>query len=142
MGYFGNKYTWRHGSSVETRRAIRLDRALCCDVWRRRFPLASVRHLGHAHSDHCPLLVELGGATTTRLGHRPCKFQAAWLEHVDFFNILEKERSRSGDLLYSMKCLTEKLTAWNRDMLGNIFKRKQRLRSRLEGVIRVLDVKA
>lgn len=40
-----------------------------------------------------------------------------------------------------MKCLTEKLRAWNRDTF-NIFKRKRRLRIRLEGVVRALDVRA
>lgn len=37
-----------------------------------------------------------------------------------------------------MKRLTEKLGAWNRDTFRNIFKRKRRLRNRLEGVVRSL----
>lgn len=76
LGFIGNEYTWRHGTNVETRKAARLNRALSCDVWRRRFSSASVQHLRHAHSDHYPLLVELDGARTARLGERPFKFQA------------------------------------------------------------------
>lgn len=38
-----------------------------------------------------------------------------------------------------LKCLSEKLTAWNKDMFKNIFKQKRRLRRRLEGVEGALD---
>lgn len=31
LGYGGNRYTWRYGVSKETRKAARLDGALCCD---------------------------------------------------------------------------------------------------------------
>lgn len=41
-GYIGSKYTWSHGVSKKTRRSARLDRALCCDKWRRQFALAIV----------------------------------------------------------------------------------------------------
>lgn len=39
----------------------------------------------------------------------------------------------------SLKCLAEKLRAWNRDTFWNIFWRKRRLRRRLEGVTKALD---
>lgn len=51
MGYVKSQYTWRHGGNVETRKAAKLDRTLCCDDWRRLFPSAKVRHLSHRHSD-------------------------------------------------------------------------------------------
>lgn len=59
LGYIGSRYTKNYGTKVETRRAARLDRALCCDIWRRMFPDATVRHLSHSHSAHCPILLEL-----------------------------------------------------------------------------------
>lgn len=76
LGYIGNQYTWRHGASVERRKTTRLDRAICCDEWRQRFPLASMQNLGHAHSDHCPLLLEKNGVRMALLGEKPSKFQA------------------------------------------------------------------
>lgn len=82
MGFIGARYTWSHGNDLETRRMARLDRALCCAAWRRDFPLATVRHLCHSHSDHCPVLVEVAGMKTRRLGARPFRFQAAWLIHA------------------------------------------------------------
>lgn len=73
-GYIGNKYTWKHGLSPETRKEARLDRALGCDGWRRMLLAAVVRYLCHAHSDHCPVLLDLSGVKSERLGERPFKF--------------------------------------------------------------------
>lgn len=139
MGFVGSQFTWKHGNTVESRRAARLDRALCCDEWRCSFPAALVRHLTHAHSDHCPILVELDGEKPDRLGERQFKFQAAWLLHADFMSMLRREWSWGGDLTHSMKCLAEKLNAWNRDTFGNIFWKKRKLRRRLEGACNALE---
>lgn len=56
------------------RRAARLDRALCCDEWRRLFSGAIVRHLNHAYSDHCPILLDLNGQGGGKMGERPFTF--------------------------------------------------------------------
>lgn len=111
LGYIGNQYTWRHGVSVETWKAARLNRALRCDDWRRLFPSAIVRHLSHAHFDHCWLLLEMDGVNATHLGERPFRFQVAWLMHADFFKLMEREWAWSGDLMCSLKCFSEKLIA-------------------------------
>lgn len=141
LGYVGSQYTWKHGTSSETRRATRLDRAISCDEWRRLFPSATIRHLTHAHSDHCPVLVELLRRESIELGERPFKFQAAWMLHADFHNMMRREWCWQGSLMCTLKCLIEKLRAWNRDTFGNIFWRKERLRNRLEGVAKALDEK-
>lgn len=139
LGFIGNKFTWRHGRSVETRRAARLDRALCCDAWRRLFPSAKVRHLSHSHSDHCPLLLDLSGEKGRRLGTRPFKFQAAWLLHSEYQSWMERAWRDEGDLTVSLKRFSEKLNVWNREVFGCIFKRKKEIRSRLERLLRILD---
>lgn len=126
---------------MQNRKAARLDRAVCCDDWRRCFPSASVIHLGHSHSDHCPLLVKMNGARSARLGEHPFKFQAAWLLHAEFSKVLESSWAWNGDLLCSTKCLAENLKARNRHTFGNIFMHKRKLERRLEGVVRALDVR-
>lgn len=118
-----------------------MDRAICYDEWRRLLPDATVRHPIHAHSDHCPLLVALHGVELAKLGEKPFKFQAAWLLHADFENMLKRKWQWSGDFMCSLKCLAEKLHAWNRDTFGNVFWRKSRLRRRLEGIAKELDVR-
>src|SRR4051812_19053371 len=98
FGFIGNRFTWCHGTNMESRKAARLDRALGCDAWRRLFPLPVVHHLSHSHSDHCPLLLDLNGSKSRRLGERPFKFQAAWMHHKEFANWVAEEWSYQGDL--------------------------------------------
>lgn len=142
MGYIGNPFTWHHGTSVETRKAARLDRILCCSEWRLVYPAATVRHLGHAHSEHCPVLMDLLGVEATRLGERPFKFQTTWLLHAEFQSMTEREWAWQRDLMCSLKCLAEKLCSWNKDTFDNVFRCKRRLRKWLEGVVKALDVRA
>lgn len=139
MEFIGNWYTWNHGANLESRSAVRLGRALCCDAWWTLFPSAIVRHLSHAHSDHCPLLMDLYGLRRRVLGERPFKFQAAWLRHKDFAGWLEKEWVWEENLQAALRCLSGKLLAWNKDVFGNIFRRKHGVKRRLEGVLKVID---
>lgn len=87
--------------SVETRKAARLDKALCCDEWRLMFPSSTARHLGHAYSEYFLILMEISGVGAARLGERPFKFQAMWLLHANFFNMMEREWDWNGDLMCS-----------------------------------------
>src|SRR4051812_27726995 len=74
------------------------------------------------------------GSDGVRLGERPFKFLAAWLSHGDFQSWMEKEWRWAGDLTCSLNSFREKLVCWNRDMFGNIHRRKRILQRRLEGV--------
>lgn len=42
LGFVGPIYTWNHGRELPTRKTARLDRALCDDEWRRKFPEATL----------------------------------------------------------------------------------------------------
>lgn len=97
-----------------------------------------MRHLSHAHSDHCPILLELDGSEGARLGERPFKFLDAWLMHADFMNWAKEEWRWTGDLPESLRSFKEKLICWNRDTFGNIHKKKRILERRMEGVARAL----
>lgn len=134
--FSGNRFTWNHGASFETRRAAWLDRALSCVEWRRMFPSAYIRHLSHAHSDHCPVLLELKGRRSQWLGKRPFKFQAL---HKEFHKWMENDWADEGGLMESLKGFSEKLMAWNMDVFGSIFRGKKRVKNRLEGAMRAMD---
>lgn len=138
LGFIGQPFTWMHGSSVETRKAARLDRGMCDSEWRRLFPSATIRHLAHGYSDHCPLLLQLRTVKDASLGSRPFRFEAVWLLHRDFHGWLEREWEWEGCLNTALRKLAAKLDAWNRDTFGNIFRRKKRNILRLEGVQRAL----
>lgn len=141
LGFIGPPFTWSHGKTVETRRAARLDRGLCDDGWRHLFPNACVKHLPHVWSDHCPILLHLGGTPSTGLGERPFKFQAAWLLHNNFDEWMRENWMTKVDLPEALKDFSCKLRAWNRDTFENIFKRKKREEIRLTGVARALSNK-
>lgn len=91
VGFIGSKFSRRHGVSLKTRKAARLDQALCCEEWRRLFPAAVVRHLSHSLSDHFSILLDLSRVQRTVLGVRPFKFQAAWTLHSKFPSWMERE---------------------------------------------------
>lgn len=90
-GYSGQPFTLNYGSSLETRRAARLDCGLGDMGWRQLFSEAHVHHLGYPLSDHCSVLVSLQAADISRIGFRPFKFQAAWLRHDALFDWLRWE---------------------------------------------------
>lgn len=62
--------------------------------------------------------------------------------HRDFYSWMEREWVCEEGLMQSLKKFSKKLKSWNMDVFGGIFRRKRRIRSRLEGVKRELDVKA
>lgn len=108
VGFSSNRFTWSHGMTMESRKAARLDRALCCVEWRMLFSLETVCHLSHSHSDHCPLLLDLKSTRTRRLGERSFKFQVAWMRHGEFASLLEKEWVCDGDLSEALRGLFAK----------------------------------
>lgn len=79
LEYSGPMFTWSYGVTMQTRKEAHLDRALYYNEWQRFFPLAIVRHLSHAHSDHCSLLLSLKTDDGSRKGDRPFRFTSAWL---------------------------------------------------------------
>lgn len=127
LGFVGSYFTWSHGRSVETKRAASLDRALCCDEWKREFVDAKVQHLNHSYSDHCPIMLEMNEASSDRLGERPFQFLAAWMLHGEFLKWMESEWLSEVNLTCSLESLTKKLKVWNRDTFGNINRRKNKL---------------
>lgn len=87
-GFTGLVITWNHGRDIEARQSARLDRLLFNDEWRRFFPTASVVHLPHSYSDHCPLLLQTSPPQSIGLGKHPFRFVAAWMDHDDFKRVV------------------------------------------------------
>lgn len=84
VGFIASRYSWIHRTSMETRKSVRLERALSCDNCRRHFVVATVRHLSHSYSDHYLVLLGLKGMEIGRLGDRTFRSQAGWLLHEEF----------------------------------------------------------
>lgn len=53
---------------------------------------------------------------------------------------MERGWEWNGDLMSSLKGFSEKVVAWNRDVFASILRRKIRVKSRMEGVTKAMDV--
>ncbi|CAL9240243.1 unnamed protein product, partial [Arabidopsis halleri] len=88
LGFKGGKYTWKRGKTESTFVAKRLDRVLCCPQARLKWQEAGVRHLPFLASDHAPLYVQLKPDRVMNPQRRPFRFEAAWLKHESFKELL------------------------------------------------------
>ena len=93
MGFKGNQFTWRRGKETRNFVAKRLDRVLCSAQTRVRWQEAVVSHLPFLASNHAPVYVQLEPEQRGNPRRRPFRFEAAWLKHDGFkellFNVLE-----------------------------------------------------
>ncbi|KAL7201796.1 hypothetical protein ACSBR1_033489 [Camellia fascicularis] len=117
----------------------RLDRALCNAEWRTMFPKATIRVLPRTYSDHSPLVVYKQGMHTLNPRNRPFRFEATWMSHPKLINVIKSSwHNMNNHLLDSTADFTNKVTEWNKEVFGNIFKRKRRLLARIEGTQKAL----
>ncbi|MCH86708.1 RNA-directed DNA polymerase (Reverse transcriptase), partial [Trifolium medium] len=132
LGYAGSTFTWNRGQLYE-----RLDRVLCNPTWQYLFPDSTIAHLPLPTSDHCGLWIQMTGSR--HHNNKPFKFMAPWLDHPDFNNQVLNSWHNSFNWIDNINNTSSKLREWNRDVLGNIFKRKERILRRLEGINRQLQ---
>lgn len=57
MGVSERWFTWERGNLPETNIQERLDRGVATEGWISLFSEATIKHLPHSFSDHCPLLI-------------------------------------------------------------------------------------
>jgi len=88
MGFKGNRFTWKRGKSQQFYIAKRLDRILCCAHFRLKWQEATVTHLPCLASYHAPLYLQLLPKTGCDPSRRPFRFEAAWLQHEGFKELL------------------------------------------------------
>ena len=76
LGFNGPQFTWMTGSSKDTYRGAKLDRALSNTLWRNKFEKATIYHLPRLQSNHSPILVSMEGTKKLNID-RPFRVQAA-----------------------------------------------------------------
>lgn len=120
--------------------AKRLDRVLCCAQTRLKWQEAVVTHLPFMASDHAPIYVQLCPEAKGNPHRRPFRFEAAWLSHEGFQELLLN--SWNGELTTpeALIGLREKLQKWNREVFGDIQKRKDMLLREIKEIQDQLDV--
>jgi len=138
LGYSGPKFTWARGLTRETRKEARLDRALCNMEWRLKFQSGVVHHLIRACSDHSPLLISTGDFAQDRISNTPFRFQASWTTHAQFDEVVKTNWCTDVPLMPNLNNLANVLSRWNKEVFGNLFRRKRQIWARLEGIQRHL----
>lgn len=97
------------------------------------FPNSTVTHLPISSSDHCGLWLRLSLVFVNQ-SRNYFKFLSPWIEHEDFENQVSTSWVPSDDWNVNISRMTTNLKHWNKHVFGNIFKRKERILRRLEGI--------
>lgn len=130
LGFSGPPFTWKSGQLLE-----RLDRVLCNPAWQNLFPETSITHLPLPTSDHCGLWLR-PIRSDRRQGY--FKFLGPWLDHPTFKTEVANSWHSTDSWCTNLIRTTYNLSLWNKEVFGNIFRRKHRILKRLEGINRVL----
>jgi hypothetical protein len=133
LGYSGPEFTWSRGNLRE-----RLDRVLSNTAWHALFPNSTVTHLSLSSSDHCGLWLRLNNDLNSSEVTQNFKFLSPWLEHPEFKNQVISTWRDSSQWADNIQRMASNLSIWNKEVFGNIFKRKQRILRRLEVINRKL----
>lgn len=115
----GRKFTWYHSNG---RSMSRIDHVLVSDEWKRAWGDSALWVLPRDASDHCPLVLKVGGWDW---GPKPFRFNNFWLENRGF-KLLVEETWRNHNLggwmgfilKEKLKNLKLRLKEWNKEEYG------------------------
>lgn len=140
LGMVGGKFTWFRKRNNRLILSKRLDRALSDIDWRTAFPDATVEVITRVHSDHSPLLVQCGGPELRAVSNHPFRFVAAWAEHPNYKRVVEQAWQRGDDVITTkLDCVRKDSEIFNKEVFGDILRRKRWVEGRLRGVQRELN---
>ncbi|XP_015958565.1 uncharacterized protein LOC107482544 [Arachis duranensis] len=115
--------------------AKKLDRAVINQEWRLLFPEAYNEVLARLHSDYCPLLIRCKKEGTAKKGNRPFRFQAAWLTHPLFRDVVHTAWSKGApDVIKSLLEVQKDALNFNKEIFGNLFVKKKELKRQLNDI--------
>ncbi|KAL8166154.1 hypothetical protein V2J09_007653 [Rumex salicifolius] len=139
MGYAGSQFTWFRGNRENPGVAKRLDRIFSNVCGRLKWDRAMVRHLPATKSDHNPLYLMLDPVTSADQNRRPFRFEAMWFTHPNFMSLISDVWKGDSDTHLALSSLREDLRKWNREVFGNIHRRKDKILARLQGIENALS---
>lgn len=141
LGYVGDTFTWwNNHQDVGSYVRERLDRAVANPAWRCKFPLVRVINGDLRHSDHRPIIVDVGDRELQRW-ERPRevlrKFEARWLEEEDCSAKVEEAWGMAmleggGNIMEMQGKVLRELWEWDKVVLGVLQKRVKNARRELE----------
>lgn len=117
----------------------RIDRCMADINWRLLFPHALMEVLAPHNSDHNPLLLSCNKSHSTKA--KSFHFQAAWISHPNYEGLVQSTWNESpGNAMFKLKKIEDKSLIFNKEIFGNIFRKKRRIEARLRGVHKQLDI--
>nr|GMD01122.1 LINE-type retrotransposon LIb DNA [Ipomoea batatas] len=134
-GTMGVRYSWYRHEGGRTILRKKLDRVFWNLDAQNSFPEAKSAILPRTHSDHHPIKFIGVAGRPPRKENRPFRFEGAWLRREDYktlWNNVWNDPNR--DLLSTIAEVTSQSKEWNKNVFGNIFKRKANLQARIKGV--------
>lgn len=78
-------------------------------------------------SDHAPMYVQMEPERKGDPKRRPFRFEAAWLKHDGFKELLSTSWNSEMSTPEALVSLKEKLKKWNKKIFGDVIKRKEKL---------------
>ena len=129
LPFSGPRFTWVRGSLSK-----RLDRALGNKDWILKFDNYSVTNLPRVDSDHRPVLVHFERNGRGMRSIKPFRFLVAWMTDNRFGSFMQDNWQGNMPYAQAASSFTSKVTTWNREVFGNIFKRKKNCWLDLVGV--------
>jgi hypothetical protein len=125
LGFSGDPFTWKRGRIHE-----RLDRVVTNNAWNIMHPGALVKHLGYAHLDNRPILLDTENAVMHgQRNSNSRKFEAKWFKEKDFCDVVQKAWEDAsvavsdGGVLAKLGHLHGALHDWDASMLKKPKKR-------------------
>ena len=141
LGITGDPFTWRNNHHVAASYIRkRLARAVANSTWRNNSPLVKVINGDPRHSDHRPVIVDVGDRDFRRSGSSMKvlkKFEARWLEEEECSKIVEqtwKVAMKNGKTCVRdlQGAVLEELWVWDKDVLGELERRIKKVKKDLE----------
>ncbi|CAA7042518.1 unnamed protein product [Microthlaspi erraticum] len=139
MGFRGNRFTWKRGREARFFVAKRLDRIMCCAQARLKWQDATVTHLPFLASDHSALYLQLTPTVTGDARRRPFRFEAAWLSHTSFKDLLSASWDPNLDTRKALAKLERVLRKWNKEDFGDVQVWKEKLLKEIQEVQEELE---
>jgi hypothetical protein len=141
LGYTGDPFTWHnHHHLAASYIKERLDRAVANNTWQRKFPLVKVKNGDPRHSDHRPVIVDVGERDDIYRGS-PMeimqKFEARWLEEEECQTKVQQAWAASiqkggNSMIQIQGEILKELWVWDREVLGELQKRVRKAKKELE----------
>ncbi|WCJ20690.1 hypothetical protein M5689_002908 [Euphorbia peplus] len=129
LGFTGPRFTWKRGLLMQ-----RLDRVLGNADLLQKFSYTLVSHFQRISSDHRPLLINVKSSPPGPRGGKIFRFLKARKHHPWYEQFVNHVWDPGLNLEDNVKNITVLFQKWNKDIFGNIIKRKQKLINRLNGI--------